>query len=75
LLDIKPQNILLETAEINEMFNNTPSEVFAPDSIREPPDDFYVESVQLTSGEEDIAASTSLNVRLADFGTCKGILY
>lgn len=67
--DIKPQNILLETAEINEMFNNAPSEAFAPDSIQEPPDDFYVESVQLTSGEEDIATSTSLNVRLADFGT------
>jgi serine/threonine-protein kinase SRPK3 len=72
LLDIKPQNILLETADINEMFNLAPSGVFAPDSIPEPPDDFYVKSVQLTSGEEDIMTSTSLNVRLADFGTCKG---
>ncbi|KAF1920903.1 serine kinase [Ampelomyces quisqualis] len=67
--DIKPQNILVETAEINEMFNNAPSGVFAPDSIQESPDDFYVESVQLTSGEEDITTSTSLNVRIADFGT------
>lgn len=57
------------------MFKNAPSGVFTPDSTPEPPDDFYVESVQLTSGEEDITTSTTLTVRLADFGTCKEMFH
>ena len=55
------------------MYNHAPSEVFAPDSIPEPPNDFYVESVQVSSSEKDLITSTGLNVRLADFGTCEDI--
>jgi serine/threonine-protein kinase SRPK3 len=71
LQDIKPQNILVETTEINEMFNHAPPEVFAPESIGKPPNDFYLESVQVSSGEEDLTTAEDLNVRLADFGTCE----
>jgi hypothetical protein len=53
------------------MFNHAPSAVFAPDLIPQPPNDFYVQSVQMSSGEEELETSTDLNVRLADFGTCE----
>ncbi|KAL9063125.1 MAG: hypothetical protein Q9157_008402 [Trypethelium eluteriae] len=68
--DIKPQNILTETTEINDMFKHAPSEVFAPDSVPDPPNDFYLRSEQISSGEEDLTAeTTALSVRLTDFGT------
>lgn len=53
------------------MFNYAPSEVFAPDMIPKPPNDFYMESVQFSSNEEDLTISTGVNVRIADFGTCE----
>ncbi|KAK7416993.1 hypothetical protein QQZ08_011791 [Neonectria magnoliae] len=68
--DIKPQNILVETPVINEMFEQAPSEAFQRDgSSLDPPNDFYIECTQVSSAEEDIACSTELSVRLAAFGT------
>lgn len=69
--DIKPQNILIDTTQINDIFRLAPSSIFAPDATPQPPDDFYIESVQLTSGEEDVTDPVNVNIRLADFGTCK----
>ncbi|KAM4067240.1 kinase [Hirsutella rhossiliensis] len=74
LADIKPQNILIETSAINEMFQHAPSEVFQPrDSPLDPSNDFYTESVQVSSAEEDVACPADLSVRLADFGTASWI--
>ncbi|CRK18125.1 hypothetical protein BN1708_012245 [Verticillium longisporum] len=68
--DIKPQNILIESPAINNMFEQTPPEAFRPrGSPLEPPNDFYMASTQLSSIEEDIAHPTELSIRLADFGT------
>ncbi|KAL2756618.1 hypothetical protein ACRALDRAFT_2102427 [Sodiomyces alcalophilus JCM 7366] len=68
--DIKPQNILIESPAINRMFEQAPSEAFRPHgSPREPPNDFYMASTQLSSKEEDITRPTEFSVRLADFGT------
>ncbi|KAI1735516.1 kinase-like protein [Xylaria scruposa] len=68
--DIKPQNILLETTEINEMFAHAPSEVFMPQSPPlPPPHDYYMQSEQVSSGEEDLTKPDDISVRLADFGT------
>ncbi|KAK3300567.1 serine protein kinase Sky1 [Chaetomium fimeti] len=68
--DIKPQNILVETLAINTMFEQAPSEVFLPeDTPQAPAGDFYMESTQVFSAEEDISRPTDLSVRLADFGT------
>lgn len=70
MVDIKPQNILLETSSINEMFQYAPSEVFEPAGmVLNPPNDFYMESSQVTSAEEDITCPIDLSVRLADLGT------
>jgi serine/threonine-protein kinase SRPK3 len=72
VIDIKPQNILVETPAINKMFEQAPSAAFRPHrSPLEPPNDFYMESTQVSSAEEDIAHPTELSVRLADFGTCE----
>ncbi|KAG7110757.1 Serine/threonine-protein kinase SRPK like [Verticillium longisporum] len=69
-MDIKPQNILIESPAINNMFEQTPPEAFRPrGSPLEPPNDFYMASTQLSSIEEDIAHPTELSIRLADFGT------
>ncbi|EAQ93087.1 hypothetical protein CHGG_01322 [Chaetomium globosum CBS 148.51] len=68
--DIKPQNILVEKPAINTMFEQAPSEVFLPeDTPQGPPGDFYMESTQISSAEEDLTQPTDLSVRLADFGT------
>ncbi|SPQ22208.1 1c17f1d4-95d7-478a-8e76-adfc9a26f8ae [Thermothielavioides terrestris] len=68
--DIKPQNILVETTAINTMFEQAPSEAFRSER---PPlealNDFYMESRQVSSAEEDLTQPTDLSVRLADFGT------
>lgn len=70
--DIKPQNILLETPEINKLFEQAPSEVFRPQlPPLDPPNDFYRPSEQLSSGKEDLAQATDVSVRLGDFGTGK----
>ncbi|KAJ3578958.1 hypothetical protein NPX13_g1607 [Xylaria arbuscula] len=70
--DIKPQNILLETTEINEMFAHAPSELFMPQSPPlPPPHDYYMQSEQVSSGEEDLTMPHDVSVRLADFGTLK----
>lgn len=53
------------------MFDHAPSELFAPDSVPNRPNDFYLRSEQISSGNEDLAATTELSVRLTDFGTCK----
>ncbi|KXN86740.1 Serine/threonine-protein kinase SRPK [Leucoagaricus sp. SymC.cos] len=68
--DIKPQNILIETPAINEMFEKAPSEAFQLQySALDPPNDFYSQSEQLSSAEEDLARASDVSVRLADFGT------
>lgn len=65
--DIKPQNILIETSAIRDMFENAPSEAFQPDGgARDGP---VIESVQVSSAEEDLAQSTNISIKLADFGT------
>lgn len=69
-LDIKPSNILIETSAINEMFEKAPSYVFQSDAPPlDPPKDFYMESIQVSSAEEDLTRPTDLSVRLGDFGT------
>lgn len=68
--NIKPSNILIETRAIDEMFQKAPSEAFQSDTPQLiPANDFYMESVQVSSADEDIARTTHLSVRLADFGT------
>ncbi|RDA82776.1 hypothetical protein CP532_0407 [Ophiocordyceps camponoti-leonardi (nom. inval.)] len=68
--DIKPTNILIESSAINEMFDKAPPEAFVPhDPPLPPPQDFYMESTQLSSHEEDLTQSTDVSVRLTDFGT------
>lgn len=71
-LDIKPGNILIETREIDRMFDTTPSDAFRPEGL--PQDrslDYYMASVQVSSDREDLSRPTDLSVRLADFGTCE----
>jgi serine/threonine-protein kinase SRPK3 len=54
------------------MFEQAPSEAFLPQhSPLEPPNDFYMESTQVSSAEKDLGRPTALSVRLADFGTCE----
>lgn len=68
--DIKPQNILLDTPAISEMLEKAPSNVFTPQlPPLDPPNDFYRQSEQLSSGEEDLANATDTSIKLADFGT------
>jgi serine/threonine-protein kinase SRPK3 len=73
--DIKPQNILLETAKINDMFDNAPSTVLQHSSpIYDAPDDHYMESEELVAANEGFDSTPpppSLSVRLTDFGTGK----
>lgn len=70
LSDIKPRNVLIETPAIREMFQKAPSEAFQVGSrTRPPPEDFYTETIQVSSGEEDLAQSTDISVALSDFGT------
>ncbi|KAI1413533.1 kinase-like protein [Hypoxylon sp. FL1857] len=67
--DIKPQNILIETSEIDEMFERAPSEVFLQQSPPvNPPGNFYMQSEPVTSGEEDLSKAADVSVKLADFG-------
>ncbi|KAI1400977.1 kinase-like protein [Hypoxylon fuscum] len=67
--DIKPQNILIETPEINEMFDHAPSEVFLQQSLpANPPENFYMDSEPVTSGEEDLSKAMDISIKLADFG-------
>jgi hypothetical protein len=73
-IDIKPQNILVETPAINRMFEQAPSEAFQSNRPSlEPPNDFYMASTQVSSAEEDISNPSELSIRLADFGTCKAL--
>jgi serine/threonine-protein kinase SRPK3 len=52
------------------MFENAPSEVFLPqDPLPDPPNDFYIQSSQISSADEDLSRVTEISVRLADFGT------
>ncbi|EXJ77710.1 hypothetical protein A1O3_09939 [Capronia epimyces CBS 606.96] len=75
--DIKPQNILLETAKINNMFEHAPSTVFRHSSpALAAPDDFYMESEQVFSADEDLSTTSvppGFAVRLADFGTASWV--
>lgn len=62
----------METSEINEMFEYAPSSVFRHSSPPlDTPYDFYMESEQVSSAEEDLSAPADLSVRLIDFGTGK----
>ncbi|KAI0401759.1 serine kinase [Xylaria palmicola] len=71
--DIKPQNILVETSEINEMFQYAPSEVFSPFyPPHDPPADYYMKSEQVISGEEELETA-DVSIRLTDFGTASWI--
>ncbi len=71
--DIKPQNILLDTPAIRQMFEKAPPQAFAPRlPPLSPPNDFYRQSEQLSSGEEDLVHATDITVKLADFGTGTG---
>ncbi|KAI1640123.1 kinase-like protein [Biscogniauxia mediterranea] len=62
---IKPQNILLETAGINAMFENTLSEVFLS---RRPPldqeNDFYIQKSQISSAKEDLSRVTEVSPQM-----------
>jgi serine/threonine-protein kinase SRPK3 len=73
--DIKPQNILLETAKINDMFDDAPSTVFHHSSpIYDAPEDYYMASEEIVAANEGFDTTTpppSLSVRLTDFGTGK----
>lgn len=72
MTDIKPQNILVETPAIDDMFQNAPEEVFAQNAPPlDPPNDFYMESEPVTSADEDLADPENISVRLADFGVGK----
>lgn len=52
------------------MFEKAPSYVFQSDAPPlDPPKDFYMESIQVSSAEEDLTRPTDLSVRLGDFGT------
>lgn len=56
--DIKPQNILIETPDINGMFEKVLSEAFQP--YRAPlENDFYMVPAQVSSAEDDIPQPTS----------------
>ncbi|KAI0841440.1 kinase-like protein [Hypoxylon sp. FL0890] len=67
--DIKPQNVLIKTQEINEMFDRAPSEVFLQQSPPvNPPENFYMQSEPVSSGEEDLSKTIGISVKLADFG-------
>ncbi|KAI9739551.1 MAG: hypothetical protein M1834_006267 [Cirrosporium novae-zelandiae] len=70
-LDIKPQNILIETTEINEIFESLPSSAFRqPSPPLDPPNDFYMQSEVVASATEDLSAPPEdFSVRLNDFGT------
>lgn len=52
------------------MFENALSDVFLPeDPPPDPPNDFYIQSSQISSADEDLSRVTDVSVRLADFGT------
>lgn len=54
------------------MFEQAPSEAFRPGRpALDAQNDFYMESEQVSSAEEDFTQPTDLSVRLADFGTCE----
>ncbi|KAI1122434.1 kinase-like protein [Nemania abortiva] len=68
--DIKQQNILIETAKINRMFENAPPKSFIPPHHPlDPLNDFYIKSSQIASSQEDLSCVTEISVRLAGFGT------
>ncbi|KIH93550.1 protein kinase domain-containing protein [Sporothrix brasiliensis 5110] len=71
--DIKPTNILVETAETNDMFQHAPPDVFQQQSAPLPsPHDYYMASEPVVSAHEDLtaaAAVSGMSFRLADFGT------
>ncbi|KAJ3493433.1 hypothetical protein NLG97_g4736 [Lecanicillium saksenae] len=56
-----------DTSSIRDMFQNAPSEVFRPDSDACP--DAVIQSIQVSSAEEDLAETTEISVKIADFGT------
>ncbi|KAK2774049.1 serine protein kinase sky1 [Colletotrichum kahawae] len=63
-------NILIESPAINRLFEELASEDFVSHDVTlPPPDDFYMRSTQMYTDEENIAESSELSVRLADFGT------
>lgn len=58
------------------MFQHAPSQAFQPDEpLPDSDSDFYMESVQVSSAEEDLTSPADLSVRLADFGTGKSTLH
>ncbi|KAH7035600.1 kinase-like domain-containing protein [Microdochium trichocladiopsis] len=72
--DIKPQNLLIETPKIASLFSSLSSDNFVPQRRPlDPPHDFYMESMQVSSAQEDLAQVPSVAVRLADFGTASWV--
>ncbi|CAK7221095.1 hypothetical protein SBRCBS47491_004411 [Sporothrix bragantina] len=68
--DIKPSNILVETQELNDIFQNARPEVFEQETLTmPPPHDYYVASAPVVSAFEDLETSQDMSFRLADFGT------
>jgi serine/threonine protein kinase len=72
--DIKPQNILLESTKLNDMFEHAPSKVFRHASPVLEPDDYYTESEEVVLAKEDFGGTPPprrFSMRLTDFGTGK----
>ncbi|KAI0485612.1 kinase-like domain-containing protein [Xylaria cf. heliscus] len=68
-----PQNTLIETSEINEMFQYAPSEVFSPFyPPHDPPTDYYMKSEPVISSEEELEIA-DVSIRLTDFGTASWV--
>jgi hypothetical protein len=62
----------VETTKINEMFKNAPSTAFSESAAPLiAPNDFNMESEQVSSASEDLSAPEGFSVRLADFGMGK----
>lgn len=54
------------------MFDHAPSEVFLQQSLpANPPENFYMDSEPVTSGEEDLSKAMDISIKLADFGVGK----
>lgn len=71
LADIKLQNILIDTPEMDKIFDRTPTELFLRESHPvNPPDNFYMQSTSFVP-EEILKNSADISIKLADFGSGK----
>ncbi|KAJ3555795.1 hypothetical protein NP233_g12125 [Leucocoprinus birnbaumii] len=68
--DIKPEIILIETTKINVLFEMASLKTLLSRLPSfDPPNDFYIQSSQISSAKEDLSCATEVSIRLADFGT------